>query len=167
VNVDLVVNGRRVAADVHPGETLLEVLRRLGFVSVKNGCAHGDCGACAVLLDGRAVTACLLLAAQAAGRSIATAEGLADGEGLHPLQQALLDAGGVQCGFCIPGVMMAALDLLAHTPEPDAEAIRTALAGNLCRCTGYVKIIEAVGDAAAMLRSSAPAAAAPGEAGHA
>jgi aerobic-type carbon monoxide dehydrogenase small subunit (CoxS/CutS family) len=152
VNVDLVVNGRRVAADVHPGETLLEVLRRLGFVSVKNGCAHGDCGACAVLLDGRAVTACLLLAAQAAGRSIATAEGLADEEGLHPLQQALLDAGGVQCGFCTPGVLMAAADLLARTPDPTEREIRVALAGNYCRCTGYVKIVEAVHEAAAALR---------------
>jgi aerobic-type carbon monoxide dehydrogenase small subunit (CoxS/CutS family) len=128
------------------------VLRRTGTVSVKDGCSRGDCGSCAVLLDGRAVTACMLFAAQADGHGITTTEGLADGEGLHPLQRALLDAGGVQCGFCTPGVLMAALDLLDRDPDPSEHDVRVALAGNLCRCTGYVKIVDGVRDAAALLR---------------
>lgn len=146
------LNGTAVEVAIDPGETLLEVLRRTGLVSVKDGCSRGDCGACAILLDGRAVTACTLFAAQADGRRIVTTEGLADGVGLHPLQRALLDAGGVQCGFCTPGVLMAALELLERDPDPSEEAVRTALAGNLCRCTGYVKIVDGVRDAAALLR---------------
>ena len=152
MRITIELNGSENVADVHPGETLMETLRRLGATSVKNGCAKGDCGSCAVLLDGRAVTACLLFAAQADGRTVTTAEGLADGRGLHPLQQALLDAGGVQCGFCTPGVLMASLDLLHRTPDPTRHDIRDALAGNLCRCTGYVKIVDGVHDAAALLR---------------
>jgi aerobic carbon-monoxide dehydrogenase small subunit len=152
VRIEVELNGAPLTVEVQPGETLLEVLRRTGTVSVKDGCSRGDCGSCAVLLDGQAVTGCMLFAAQADGHRITTTEGLADGEGLHPLQRALLDAGGVQCGFCTPGVMMAALDLLAREPDPSDHDVRVALAGNLCRCTGYVKIVDGVRDAAALLR---------------
>jgi aerobic carbon-monoxide dehydrogenase small subunit len=155
VRIAFELDGRQVSAEVPPGETLMETLRRLGAVSVKDGCAHGDCGSCAVLLDGRAVTACLLFAGQADGRAVRTAEGLADEDGLHPLQQALLDAGGVQCGFCTPGILTAAVDLLARTSDPSDDQIRTALEGNLCRCTGYVKIIEGVREAASRMASTA------------
>jgi aerobic-type carbon monoxide dehydrogenase small subunit (CoxS/CutS family) len=140
----MTVDGRPVAVDVAAGETLLEVLRRHGTTAVKDGCSTGDCGACAVLLDGRAVTSCLLFAAQADGREVRTAAGLADQDGLHPLQQALLEAGGVQCGFCTPGVLVAAVDLLSRRPDPTEHEVRVALEGNLCRCTGYVKIVEGV-----------------------
>jgi aerobic carbon-monoxide dehydrogenase small subunit len=138
------VDGQGVDEEVVPGATLLEVLRRRGTVAVKDGCSSGDCGSCAVLLDGRAVTSCLVFAAQAGGRVVTTAAGLADADGLHPLQQALLDAGGVQCGFCTPGVLVAAVDLLARNPDPTEQEVRVALEGNLCRCTGYVKIVEGV-----------------------
>jgi aerobic carbon-monoxide dehydrogenase small subunit len=142
------VDGREVGEDIAAGETLLEVLRRRGTVAVKDGCSSGDCGSCAVLLDGRAVTSCLVFAAQADGRVVTTAGGLADVDGLHPLQQALLEAGGVQCGFCTPGVLVAAVDLLSRDPDPTEQAVRVALEGNLCRCTGYVKIVEGVRAAA-------------------
>jgi carbon-monoxide dehydrogenase small subunit len=155
MRIRLDVDGTVHDVDVHPGETLMEVLRRLGHTSVKNGCDHGDCGTCTVLLDGRAVTSCLLFAAQADGRPIATAEGLATSAGLAPLQQAFLDAGAVQCGYCIPGMLMAARELLDRDPAPTDDAIRVALAGNLCRCTGYVKQIQAVRDAAAATREGA------------
>jgi aerobic carbon-monoxide dehydrogenase small subunit len=151
VRITMLVDGREVDADVAAGETLLEVLRRRGTVSVKDGCSSGDCGSCAVLLDGRAVTSCLVFAAQAGGRVVTTAAGLADVDGLHPLQQALLDAGGVQCGFCTPGVLVAAMDLLSRDPDPSEQAVRVALEGNLCRCTGYVKIVEGVRAAARTL----------------
>ncbi len=144
MRVGFTVNGRALETEVHPGATLMETLRALGLASVKNGCAHGDCGTCAVLLDGRAVTSCTLFAAQADGGDITTAEGLASGEGLHPLQAALLDTGGVQCGFCTPGILLVAAELLAREPHPSEESVRTALAGNLCRCTGYVKIVEGI-----------------------
>jgi aerobic carbon-monoxide dehydrogenase small subunit len=154
MKITMDLNGVPVTADVAPGSTLMQTLRDLGLVSVKNGCDKGDCGSCAVLVDGRAVTSCLLLAGQADGHRVTTAEGLAGDEGLHPLQQALLDAGGVQCGFCIPGILMAAVDLLERNPDPSTEDIRVGLAGNLCRCTGYVKIVEGIADAAAMLREA-------------
>ncbi len=158
MKLSFTLNGGSVQTDVAPGTTLMELLRGLGAVSVKNGCARGDCGSCAVLLDGRAVTACLLFAGQVEGQRITTAEGLADEVGLHPLQQALLEAGGVQCGFCTPGILMAAVDLLEREPEPTDAQVRDGLAGNLCRCTGYVKIVEAVQDAAAMMSSATPVA---------
>jgi aerobic carbon-monoxide dehydrogenase small subunit len=167
VRIAFELDGRQVTAEVPPGQTLMETLRALGAVSVKDGCANGDCGSCAVLVDGRAVTTCLLFAGQVDGRRVRTAEGLADEDGLHPLQQALLDAGGVQCGFCTPGILVAAMDLLSRTSDPSEDAIRTALEGNLCRCTGYVKIVEGVREAADRLASSAavpatgPASAAP------
>jgi aerobic-type carbon monoxide dehydrogenase small subunit (CoxS/CutS family) len=144
VNLALTVDGVLREVQIVPGDTLMEVLRRLGYASVKNGCAHGDCGTCAVLVDGRAVTSCLLFAAQVDGASITTVEGLSTPEGLHPLQAALLDTGGVQCGFCTPGIVMTALDLLGRVPEPDDHQVREALSGNLCRCTGYVRIVEGI-----------------------
>jgi aerobic-type carbon monoxide dehydrogenase small subunit (CoxS/CutS family) len=151
VRITFELDGRQVTAEVPPGETLMDTLRQLGAASVKDGCANGDCGSCAVLVDGRAVTSCLLFAGQIDGRRVRTAESLADEDGLHPLQQALLDAGGVQCGFCTPGILVAAMDLLSRTAEPTDPEIRTALEGNLCRCTGYVKIVEGVREAAGRL----------------
>jgi aerobic-type carbon monoxide dehydrogenase small subunit (CoxS/CutS family) len=155
VRITFELDGRQVTAEAPPGETLMDTLRRLGATSVKDGCANGDCGSCAVLLDGRAVTSCLLFAGQVDGHRVRTAESLADEDGLHPLQQALLDAGGVQCGFCTPGILVAAMDLLSRTTEPTDPEIRTALEGNLCRCTGYVKIVEGVREAAGRLAGAA------------
>lgn len=152
MKIALDVNGRHLELDVAAGETLLEVLRANGFTSVKNGCANGDCGACAVLLDGRAVASCLLFAAQAEGRDVTTIEGIAGAdEAYHPLQKTMLDTGGVQCGFCIPGMILTAADLLSVNPKPTRDQIAEYLVGNLCRCTGYVKQIEAVEAAAAIL----------------
>ncbi|MGZ5415839.1 MAG: (2Fe-2S)-binding protein [Nocardioides sp.] len=140
------VNGeQRVADDVWPGESLLYVLReRLGLPGSKNACEQGECGSCTVYLDGVPVCSCLVAAGQAEGRSVVTVEGLATDDVLHPVQQAFVDAGAVQCGFCTPGLVVAVHDLLAQDPDPDDADIREALAGNLCRCTGYEKIIDAV-----------------------
>lgn len=152
MRIGLDVNGGRIELEAAPGDTLLEVLRANGYTSVKNGCANGDCGTCAVLLDGRAVASCLLFAAQAEGRDITTIEGIAGaGDAYHPLQQTMLDAGGVQCGFCIPGMILTAADLLSTNPKPTRTQIAEYLVGNLCRCTGYVKQIEAVEKAAGIL----------------
>ena len=151
MRIDVEINGTWVEEEVDPGETLLEALRRLGYTSVKDGCAHGDCGACAVLIDGRAVTSCLLFAGQADGTRITTIEGLG-AKTLHPLQQAMLDAGGVQCGFCIPAMMLTAADLIWRNAEPTRHDIQAYLAGNLCRCTGYVKQLDAVELAAELIR---------------
>jgi carbon-monoxide dehydrogenase small subunit len=140
------VNGeQRVAEDVWPGESLLYVLReRLGLPGSKNACEQGECGSCTVYLDGVPVCSCLVAAGQAEGRSVVTVEGLATDDVLHPVQQAFVDAGAVQCGFCTPGLVVAVHDLLARDPDPGDADIREALAGNLCRCTGYEKIIDAV-----------------------
>lgn len=151
MRVTIEVNGEsRTADDVWPGESLLYVLReRLGAPGAKNACEQGECGSCTVLLDGTPVCACLVAAGQAAGHQVRTVEGLASGDDLHPLQRAFLDCGAVQCGFCTPGLIVAAHDLLERTDGVPAEAeIREALAGNLCRCTGYDQIIEAVQRAA-------------------
>jgi carbon-monoxide dehydrogenase small subunit len=139
------VNGEPREADgVWEGESLLFVLReRLGLPGSKNACVQGECGSCSVYLDGELVCACLVLAGQAEGAEVVTVEGLANGE-LHPVQQAFLDAGAVQCGFCTPGLIVATHDLLARDPEPSEPTVREALAGNLCRCTGYEKILDAV-----------------------
>ncbi len=139
------VNGEPREADgVWEGESLLYVLReRMGLPGSKNACEQGECGSCSVYLDGELVCACLVLAGQAEGAEVVTVEGLADGE-LHPVQQAFLDAGAVQCGFCTPGLIVATHDLLARDPEPTEPTVREALAGNLCRCTGYEKILDAV-----------------------
>ena len=143
--------GRAVAFPGH--HTLLEVLREeLGLTGTKHGCELGECGTCTVLLDGVPVLSCLVLAQEAAGRRIETVEGMQQGNRLHPLQATFADLGAAQCGYCTPGILMAAKALLATNPSPTRDAIADALAGNLCRCTGYVKILEAVEGAAAMLR---------------
>ncbi|MDT0344069.1 (2Fe-2S)-binding protein [Streptomyces litchfieldiae] len=147
MRVNLTVNGRpRTADDVWEGESLLYVLReRLGLPGAKNACEQGECGSCTVRLDGDLVCACLVAAGQAEGREVVTVEGLAgDGAQLAPVQRAFVDAGAVQCGFCTPGLLMAADELLAREPEPSDADIREALSGNLCRCTGYEKILDAV-----------------------
>jgi aerobic carbon-monoxide dehydrogenase small subunit len=146
VRVDLTVNGeRRQADDVWEGESLLYVLReRLGLPGSKNACEQGECGSCSVYLDGDVVCACLVAAGQAQGRDVMTVEGLATDDELHPVQTAFLETGAVQCGFCTPGLLVAVHDLLARDPSPDDDTVREALAGNLCRCTGYEKILDAV-----------------------
>ncbi len=146
MRITATVNGQRVQADdVWEGENLLFVLReRMGMPGSKNACEQGECGSCTVYLDDVPVCACLVLAGQAQGRDIVTVEGLASGDDLHPLQQAFLEAGAVQCGFCTPGLLIAAHDLLRRQPRPPALQIREALAGNLCRCTGYEQILAAV-----------------------
>jgi len=147
------VNGEEhaVLAPVH--HTLLEVLReRLGLTGTKHGCELGECGTCTVLVDGQAVLSCLLLAAEAEGKAVETVEGLQNGNDLHPLQAAFADLGAAQCGYCTPGILMTAKALLERHPAPQRAEIQAALAGNLCRCTGYVKILEAVELAAARLR---------------
>jgi aerobic carbon-monoxide dehydrogenase small subunit len=154
MRVELTVNGeQRQADDVWEGESLLYVLReRLGLPGSKNACEQGECGSCSVYLDGVVVCACLVAAGQAQDRDVVTVEGLAHGETLDPVQQAFLDAGAVQCGFCTPGLVVAVHDLLARNPSPDDAEIREALAGNLCRCTGYESILVAVREAAGRLR---------------
>jgi aerobic carbon-monoxide dehydrogenase small subunit len=143
------INGeRRVADDVWEGESLLYVLReRLGLPGSKNACEQGECGSCTVVMDGVTVCACLVAAGQAAGRDIQTVEGLAGDGALHPVQEAFAEAGAVQCGFCTPGLIVATDDLLRRVPKPDDAQIREALAGNICRCTGYAKIVQAVHEA--------------------
>lgn len=153
-SVELTINSVRRTVDAAPGETLLEVLRREGYTGVKRGCGSGDCGACTVLLDGRAVNACLVLAAKANGKEILTIEGLASGDALHPIQEAFLDEGAVQCGYCTPGMILSAYDLLSRNPTPSEGEIRQAISGNLCRCTGYVKQVRAIQAAAERMRSA-------------
>jgi len=148
MKITLTVNEIHHEIEIDPGETLLDLLRRIGYKSVKKGCGSGDCGACAVLLDGRAVNSCLVFAAKADGSAIVTAEGLEKGGKLHPIQEAFLEEGAVQCGYCTPGMEIATLDLLTHNHDPSEEEIKEGLSGNLCRCTGYVKQIEAVKTAA-------------------
>src|SRR6266513_5549111 len=139
MNISCVVNGdTQVAEDVWPGESLLYVLReRFGLFGSKSACEQGECGSCSVYLDGTLVCSCLVLAGQAEGREVVTVEGIADGGGLHEVQRAFVEAGAVQCGFCTPGLIVAGHDLLSRNPRPSDPAIREALAGNLCRCTGY------------------------------
>ncbi len=153
VTKSLTVNGERrtVAFQVH--HTLLEVLREeLGLTGTKHGCELGECGTCTVLVDGQPVLSCLALAAEMEGRAIETVEGLQLGNELHPLQSSFADLGAAQCGYCTPGILMTAKALLAENPRPERAEIGAALAGNLCRCTGYIKILEAVEGAAARLR---------------
>jgi len=158
MRITATVNGEtRQADDVWEGESLLYVLReRMGLPGSKNACEQGECGSCTVYLDDAVVCACLVAAGQAQGRRIVTVEGLARGDSLHPVQQAFVDAGAVQCGFCTPGLLVAAHDLLARDPDPADADVREALAGNLCRCTGYEKILEAVRLAAARLSEAGP-----------
>jgi aerobic carbon-monoxide dehydrogenase small subunit len=145
MRIALTVNGEPREADVWGGESLLNALRdRLELPGSKNACEQGECGSCSVLLDGVLVCSCLVLAAQADGHEVVTVEGLADDEGLHPVQEAFVAAGAVQCGFCTPGFVVTAADLLARNSSPSDDEIREALSGNLCRCTGYQKILDAV-----------------------
>lgn len=150
MNLRLQVNGsEHEALGVWEGESLLYVLReRLGFPGSKNACEQGECGSCSLYLDGELVCGCLVLAAQAQGRAVITIEGLGEGDELHPIQRAFLESGAVQCGFCTPGLIVATHELLGRNPAPSDEQIREALAGNLCRCTGYEKILDAVRHAA-------------------
>ena len=145
MKLELIVNGERCEADVWEGESLLYALReRLGLYGSKNACEQGECGSCSVLLDDSLVCACLVLAAQADGHEVVTVEGLVGDDGLHPMQEAFVETGAVQCGFCTPGLVVAATELVRRNPEPSDDEIREALSGNLCRCTGYAKIFDAV-----------------------
>lgn len=164
MRIKAIVNGQdRVIDDVWEGESLLYVLReRMGLPGSKNACEQGECGSCTVYLDGVSACACLVAGGQIEGREVVTVEGLATQEaGLHPVQEAFLEAGAVQCGFCTPGLLVQTHDLLEHTPHPTDPEIREALAGNLCRCTGYEKILDAVRLAAARLAVDKPAAGTP------
>jgi carbon-monoxide dehydrogenase small subunit len=153
MKIRLTVNGKPFEREVDAETRLLDLLREdLHLTGTKEGCGEGECGACTVLIDGRPVNSCLVLAPQADGADVLTIEGVADGERLHPIQQAFVDAGGVQCGFCTPGFIMSTYALLRDTPDPTDDEIRSALEGNLCRCTGYAKIVEAVQLAAARMR---------------
>jgi len=155
IHVSTKINGDEVEFLCEPDETLLDVLRdRLSLTGSKEGCGTGDCGACSVTVDGRLVCSCLMLGAEAEGREVATIEGMADGESLHPLQQKFLEHAALQCGICTPGILVAAKALLEQNPNPTETETRYWLAGNLCRCTGYDKIIRAVMDAAAEMRGA-------------
>ena len=154
-HVTATVNGDPVEFLCETQDTLLDALRdQLGLTGTKEGCATGDCGACSVTVDGRLVCSCLMLAVEAEGKAVATIEGMAEGETLHPLQRKFLDHAALQCGICTPGVLMAAKALLEKHPEPTETEVRYWLAGNLCRCTGYDKIVRAVLDAAAEMRGA-------------
>ena len=150
MKIAVTINGEPREADVRAGESLLNALRDgFGLPGSKNACEQGECGSCSVLVDGELVCSCLVLAAQADGHEVTTVEGLHDGDGLHRVQQAFVDAGAVQCGFCTPGLVVATADLLTRVSSPSDDEIREALSGNLCRCTGYAKIFDAVRLAAA------------------
>ena len=149
--INLTVNGHPYEVAVEPHWTLLETVReQLALTGSKEGCGTGDCGACSMIVDGRLITSCLMLAPEADGAEVTTIEGLARNGDLHPVQQAFIEAGGVQCGFCTPGMIMAAKALLDRNPRPTLDEVREGLAGNLCRCTGYTKIVEAIDAAAAV-----------------
>jgi carbon-monoxide dehydrogenase small subunit len=148
-DISVKVNGREVRGRIPAQTTLLDFLRSSNFIEVKRGCDHGDCGACTVLVDGQAVLSCLTLALQVQGRKITTAAGLGSWEQLHPLQEAFVKHEALQCGFCTPGMLMTAKALLDKNPRPGREEIREAIAGNLCRCTGYQKIVDAIEEVAA------------------
>jgi len=149
------INGDDIEFVCEPDETLLDALRdRVGLTGVKEGCGTGDCGACSITLDGALVCSCLVLGAEAEGRSVTTVEGMADGDKLHPLQQKFLEHAALQCGICTPGFLVAAKSLLEKNTDPTEQEVRFALAGNLCRCTGYDKIVRAVLDAAKQMRTA-------------
>ncbi|MFM8745699.1 MAG: (2Fe-2S)-binding protein [Aestuariivirga sp.] len=155
VLVSTTVNGDHVEFACEPNETLLDALRnRIGLTGVKEGCGTGDCGSCSIQLDGRLVCSCLVLGIEAQGRKVDTVEGLANGPDLHPLQTKFIEHAALQCGVCTPGFLMAAKALLEKNPNPSEEEIRFGLAGNLCRCTGYDKIVRAVQDAAKVMRGA-------------
>lgn len=145
ITVHLTINGASVTADVRPDETLLSLIRGdLGLTGTKESCSVGECGACTVILDGKAVKSCVMLAAQCDGKEVLTIEGLQNDGGLHPLQRCFVDANAVQCGFCTPGFIMTALAYLGEHPNPSREEIRNAICGNICRCTGYEQIVDAI-----------------------
>ncbi|HEY8785191.1 MAG TPA: (2Fe-2S)-binding protein [Candidatus Limnocylindria bacterium] len=152
MRIKLTVNGDEREAEAADHESLLTVLRdNLGLPGSKNACEQGECGSCSVIMDGDLVCACLVLGAAAAGRNVQTVESLSDGDQLHPIQRAFVDAGAVQCGFCTPGLIVATYALLKRNPEPSDHEVREALSGNICRCTGYGKILEAVDRASAAM----------------
>ena len=143
--IELTVNGEPYELAVEPWRTLLEVIREdIGLTGAKEACSTGECGNCMVILDGKPVNSCLVLAVDASGKEVLTIEGLAEGGKLHPIQKAFVDYGAIQCGFCTPGMILAAKTLLDNNPEPTEPEVKEAISGNLCRCTGYVKIIEAI-----------------------
>lgn len=151
--IKVTVNGILYELSVQPWETLLDVIREhLGLTGTKEGCGLGECGACTIIMDGKTVNSCLVLAVEADNRVITTIEGLANGDELHPIQEAFVKCGGLQCGFCTPGMIMSTKALLENNPSPDEEEIRKGIAGNFCRCTGYTKIIESVKVAAKNMR---------------
>jgi carbon-monoxide dehydrogenase small subunit len=153
----LTLNGEPVEVSFAPYKTLLEVLREdLNLTGTKHGCELGECGACAVLVDGEPRLSCLVLAVECQGKAIETVEGLADGPALHPLQTAFADLGAAQCGYCTPGILMTAKALLEHEPNPSRERIKEAISGNLCRCTGYQQIFEAIEEAAKRMSDESP-----------
>lgn len=155
--LSLTINGERYDAEIPAGMSLLELLREeFGLTGTKTNCLEAECGVCTVLLDGKAVNSCITLALQCQGGSVTTIEGLAQGGELHPLQQAFIEGGAVQCGYCIPGMLLSAKALLDANPLPDEAAIREGLAGTLCRCTGYQKIVDAVGRAARQMAQVRP-----------
>lgn len=154
--ISLKINGEAITLDVKPHWTLLRLIREeLKLTGTKEGCGEGECGSCTVLLDGKPINSCLVLAMDADGGAVTTIEGLADGEELHPLQTAFVEKGAIQCGFCTPGMILTAKGLLDRQPSPSEEEIRLEIAGNLCRCTGYAKIIEAIQTAAQQLKGGA------------
>jgi len=156
VKFQATINGEQIALEIPAQLRLVELLRdTLGLTGTKEGCGEGECGACTVILDGEIVNSCLLMAMQADGREIVTIEGVAQGDQIHPIQQSFIDQGAVQCGYCTPGMVLAAKALLDKNPHPDRQAIKVALSGNVCRCTGYEKIIDAVADAADRLGAAA------------
>ncbi len=147
--IKLMVNGTRYELTVNPWESLLNVIREdLGLTGTKEGCGLGECGACTVIMDGMTVNSCLVLAVEADGKKITTIEGLAEGDKLHPIQEAFMEEGGMQCGFCTPGMIMSAKVLLDNNPNPDDDEIKKGIAGNFCRCTGYTKIFASIKAAA-------------------
>ncbi|MBI5474382.1 MAG: (2Fe-2S)-binding protein [Ignavibacteriae bacterium] len=154
MKIGTTINNRHYVLDTRTNQTLLDLLRdELGLPGTKRGCEIGECGACTVILNGQAVNACLVLAPQIDGQEILTVEGLAEGETLHPLQEAFLDHDAVHCGFCTPGMLMSAKELLDEKPHPTEEEIRLSISGNLCRCTGYVQIVEAIDAASAIAKT--------------
>ena len=160
-HLDFIVNGEIKHWTIAPGDLLLDVLRREGYFGVKRGCETGECGACTVLVNGKPINSCLMFAAQAEGCEVLTIEGVAEGDKLDPLQEAFLEYGAVQCGYCTPGMILSAKALLAEHPDPTEAQVRESLAGNFCRCTGYLKPVEAVLAAARVCRQVGPSGARP------
>lgn len=154
MEIRICVNGTDHIVEIDAGETLLDLLRWLGYKGPKKACETGNCGACAVILDGRPVVSCIMLAAQADGGTVQTAEGLAEAGKLHPVQEAFMDAGAPQCGFCTPGMVMTAAAFLETNPDPTRAEVRDAISGNICRCSGYVKVVDAIVEAARRIREA-------------